>query len=56
MEAGAANLLIFRGGIEGRNTDTYGLVESLRADVPLTGKSVVLLGAGGAARGAVLAR
>ena len=55
VEAGAANLLIFRDGIEARNTDTFGLVESLRAEVPLTGKSVVLLGAGGAARGAVLA-
>ena len=39
VEAGAANLLIFReDGIEGRNTDTYGLVESLRAQVPLTGQ------------------
>jgi shikimate dehydrogenase len=55
VEAGAANLLIFRDGIEARNTDTYGLVESLRAEVPLADKSVVLLGAGGAARGAVLA-
>jgi shikimate dehydrogenase len=56
LEAGAVNLLVFRdGGIEGRNTDIFGLVESLRAAVPLAGKSVVLLGAGGAARGAVLA-
>jgi shikimate dehydrogenase len=55
--AGAANLLIFSGnGIEGRNTDSYGLTESLRETVgELGGKTVVLLGAGGAARGAILA-
>ena len=57
IEAGAANLLIFRkgGGIEAHNTDTVGLVRSLAPKVFLTGKTVVLLGAGGAARGAVLA-
>ena len=55
--AGAANLLIFHGQkIEGRNTDSIGLAESLRESIgPLNGKSVVLLGAGGAARGAILA-
>jgi shikimate dehydrogenase len=55
--AGAANLLIFHDGkIEGRNTDSLGLAESLRESIgPLNGKSVVLLGAGGAARGAILA-
>lgn len=56
--ARAANLLIFRpgGAMEAQNTDTYGLIQSLRqADISLTGKSVVMLGAGGAARGAVLA-
>ena len=54
--AGAANLLIFReDGIEGRNTDALGLAESLRESIgALDGKSVVLLGAGGAARGAIL--
>jgi shikimate dehydrogenase len=58
--AGAANLLIFReDGIEGRNTDALGLAESLRESITnfggtLDGKSVVLLGAGGAARGAIL--
>ncbi len=42
--------------IEGRNTDSYGLAESLReTDRHLGGKNAVLLGAGGAARGAVLA-
>ncbi len=54
--AGAANLLIFDGGkIEGRNTDSYGLAESLRENIGrLDGQPVVLLGAGGAARGVIL--
>jgi shikimate dehydrogenase len=57
IAAGATNLLIFRDGkIEGRNTDTYGLYASLEESVgTLNGKPAVLLGAGGAARGAVLA-
>ena len=55
--AGAANLLVLGAAmIEGRNTDSYGLAESLRETIgTLAGKNVVLLGAGGAARGAVLA-
>jgi shikimate dehydrogenase len=55
--AGAANLLVFRDGrMEGRNTDSLGLAESLREEIgALEGKTVVLLGAGGAARGAILA-
>lgn len=55
--AGAANLLVFENGkIMGRNTDSIGLAESLRENIgSLDGKSVVLLGAGGAARGAILA-
>lgn len=55
--AGAANLLIFGPGhIEGRNTDAYGLAQSLHENIDtLAGESAVLLGAGGAARGAVLA-
>ncbi|MFO1247221.1 MAG: shikimate dehydrogenase [Alphaproteobacteria bacterium] len=54
--AGAANLLVFQDGkILGRNTDAVGLAESLRENIgTLEGKSVVLLGAGGAARGAIL--
>jgi shikimate dehydrogenase len=55
---GATNLLVFgRGGIEGRNTDHVGLRESLRENLghTLRDKTVILLGAGGAARGAVLA-
>jgi shikimate dehydrogenase len=55
--AGAANLLVFRAGaIVGKNTDSYGLAESLRENIgALGGAHAVLLGAGGAARGAVLA-
>lgn len=54
--AGAANLLVLGDAIEGHNTDFYGLMESLRENIgPLSGKSAILLGAGGAARGAVLA-
>ena len=53
--AGAVNLLVFRDGkMEGRNSDSLGLAESLRQEMGgLDGKSVVLLGAGGAARGAI---
>jgi shikimate dehydrogenase len=53
----ATNLLVFgEGAIEGFNTDFYGLMESLRENIgALTDKTVILLGAGGAARGAVLA-
>jgi shikimate dehydrogenase len=57
--AGAANLLVFQDDrILGRNTDSLGLAaslgETLGAEM-LKGKSVVVLGAGGAARAAVLA-
>jgi shikimate dehydrogenase len=56
---GAVNLLLFgNDGIEGRNTDHVGLYQSLQENLGeegLTGKTVVLLGAGGAARGALLA-
>ena len=56
--AQAANLLVFHsdGRIEARNTDWVGLRESVHAAMGrLDGLSVVLLGAGGAARGALLA-
>jgi shikimate dehydrogenase len=55
--AGAANLLVFQDGkIEGRNTDSIGLAESLRENIgDLQRGSAILLGAGGAARGAILA-
>ena len=56
LAAGAANLLVFnQDGILGRNTDALGLADSLRESIgELDGKNVVLLGAGGAARGAIL--
>lgn len=56
--AGAVNLLVFHedGTLEGRNTDAEGLAESLKAaKVALNGAPAVLLGAGGAARAAILA-
>lgn len=55
--AGAVNTLSFQDGrILGDNTDGIGLVRDivLRAGVPLAGKRLLLLGAGGAARGALL--
>ena len=59
-EAGAVNLLLFGddGRIEGRNTDAAGLAASLGEGLGATslrGKQVVLVGAGGAARAAILA-
>ena len=57
--AGAVNLLVFRdGGMEGFNTDVFGLAASLTealGGAALTEKPAVLLGAGGAARAVVLA-
>jgi shikimate dehydrogenase len=55
--AGAVNTLSFEdGAIVGDNTDGAGLVADIvhNAGVPLAGKRVLLLGAGGAARGIVL--
>jgi len=55
--AGAVNTLHFTDeGIIGDNTDGAGLVADIvrNAGVPITGKRVLLLGAGGAARGVVL--
>ncbi|WP_306395012.1 shikimate dehydrogenase [Telluria beijingensis] len=55
--AGAVNTLIFADGeIVGDNTDGPGLVADIvrNAGVPLGGKRILLLGAGGAARGALL--
>ena len=55
--AGAVNTLHFtKDGIIGDNTDGAGLVSDIvnNAGVPLTAKRVLLLGAGGAARGVVL--
>lgn len=55
--AGAVNTLSFDGGaIRGDNTDGAGLVRDLRANLgcDVAGRRVLLLGAGGAARGALL--
>jgi shikimate dehydrogenase len=56
---GAVNLLVFTGGhITGANTDVRGFGESLRQSFPverLKAGSAVVLGAGGAARGIILA-
>ncbi|HVV28931.1 MAG TPA: shikimate dehydrogenase [Rhizomicrobium sp.] len=55
--AGAANLLVFTpdGGTEADNTDAAGLFDSLERDLgtnSIRGRNIVILGAGGAARGA----
>ncbi|MDD5250197.1 MAG: shikimate dehydrogenase [Rhodocyclaceae bacterium] len=57
--AGAVNTLSFAGhgdGIIGDNTDGAGLVRDLKANLgcDIAGRRVLLLGAGGAARGAIL--
>ncbi|TDK64548.1 shikimate dehydrogenase [Sapientia aquatica] len=55
--AGAVNTLLFKTGhIIGDNTDGCGLVNDIvhNAGVNLTGQRILLLGAGGAARGALL--
>jgi shikimate dehydrogenase len=56
--AGAVNTLAFRpdGTVFGDNTDGAGLVRDLSVNLacPLAGRKVLLLGAGGAARGAIL--
>ncbi len=57
--AGAANLLVFEeGGIRAGNTDGVGLIHALNRQAPgldYIGRPVVLLGAGGAAKGAAAA-
>jgi shikimate dehydrogenase len=55
--AGAANTLVyFEDGWHGANTDGYGLTTSLQQELAasLAGANVILLGAGGAARGAAV--
>lgn len=59
---GAVNTLYMTAGgtLNATNTDAYGLIENIRADAPdalgdaFGGKPVVILGAGGAARAAVV--
>lgn len=55
-QAGAVNTLSFRGGeIYGENTDGLGLVQDLlRNNIVLAKAKVLLLGAGGAAKGVIL--
>ena len=58
MNVGAVNTVVNRGGtLTGYNTDAYGFIESLRekANFEPRGKTVLLLGAGGAARAAAYA-
>jgi len=54
--AGAVNTLTFKDGkIYGDNTDGVGLVQDLlRHDISLSGAKILLLGAGGAAKGVIL--
>lgn len=54
--AGAVNTLSFGAGIEGDNTDGAGLVADIvrNAGVAVQGARVLLVGAGGAARGVIL--
>ncbi len=55
--AGAVNTLVFAdGAITGENTDGAGLVRDIvrNAGFAIAGKRILLLGAGGAARGAIL--
>ena len=56
QDAGAVNTLIFtEDGIEGDNTDGAGLVRDIQQNlaIPLLGKRILLIGAGGAAEGAL---
>ncbi len=57
QDAGAVNTLSLRpdGGIDGDNTDGTGLVRDLEVNLqcPLAGRRILLLGAGGAARGVI---
>jgi shikimate dehydrogenase len=55
QRAGAVNTLVFDNGILGDNTDGAGLVADLTRNLhcALTGKRILLLGAGGAARGVI---
>jgi shikimate dehydrogenase len=52
--AGAANTLwLDDDGVHADNTDGVGLVSDLKRHTPLAGKHILLLGAGGAARGVI---
>ncbi|MBI4021114.1 MAG: shikimate dehydrogenase [Candidatus Aenigmarchaeota archaeon] len=48
---GAVNTVVMRdGAFHGHNTDWYGAVQALKEETRIKGKSVLLIGAGGAAR------
>jgi len=47
-QIGAANTLMFRDGIEADNTDAQGFLDAL--DMPVAGRTALVLGAGGAGR------
>ena len=54
IQAGASNTLWMENGqLHADNTDGVGLVRDLNRYVDLTGKTIVVLGAGGAARGVI---
>lgn len=55
LMSGAVNTVVMRDGkLHGYNSDGFGFVESLRAQVPdWSGRRVVILGTGGAARGII---
>lgn len=53
--AGAANMLTFGDKTFADNSDSAGFAEAVREQTPAPGKSALVLGAGGAARGVILA-
>lgn len=55
LMSGAVNTIVMKDGqLHGYNSDGFGFVESLKAQVPdWSGKRVVILGTGGAARGII---
>jgi shikimate dehydrogenase len=59
LAVGAANILVFDGGrMRARNSDAGGLKDNLESELgpdAIRGETVVILGAGGAARAAILA-
>lgn len=57
-EIGAANTLVFKDQIEADNTDAYGFMENIKADIPgfsVENKICLVIGAGGASRAIIWA-
>lgn len=53
LKIGAVNTIINKNGrLIGCNTDWLGLILTLRAEIPIKGKTIVIIGAGGTARAA----